>query len=94
MLEFGRLSKSLKALHAWQSRRQDIGLLNKEKGDKNSMFRKVLHAVRNEVTFHFEKAAIVSAISRLEVTGDVEFAYGETSENFPTLFMGSLTISY
>ena len=50
------------------------------------MFRKVVQPVRNQVTFHFEREAIVEALEHLQVANDVDFAIGKTPRHFDVIY--------
>jgi hypothetical protein len=86
LLEFGRLSKTLSTLPGWNSHKKEVDFLNKERGDKHSMFRTLLYSVRNEVTFHFQKKAIVETLNDLKVANDVDFALGESTYHHDVVY--------
>jgi hypothetical protein len=94
--EFSRLCKTLHALPSWSLHQAEVDYLNHEIGHGGTMFRKVVQQVRNHVTFHFEREAVVEALEHLQVANDVDFAIGETPRHFDVIYglVDSLILIY
>lgn len=84
--EFQRLCSTLHSLPSWSHHQSEVDFLNQEMGRSGTMFRKVVQPVRNQVTFHFEREAVVEALEHLQVANDVDFAIGETPRHFDVIY--------
>ncbi len=84
--EFQHLCRTLHRLPSWDLHLPEVEFLNREIGHSGTMFRKVLQPVRNQVTFHFERDAVVEALENLQVANDVDFAIAETPRHFDVIY--------
>lgn len=86
ILEFKRLSGTLKDLVFWKSNTDKIKTLQHQHSDKKSFWNTVLKPIRNEILFHFEKDSVQSALDRISPSEELFFAVGATSRNRDVVF--------
>lgn len=80
MKEFTSLCKNLKNYDVWNEHFEDIKIITREFGKKDSFTNTVLYKIRNEIMFHFGEGLIEEMIEGFDFRKDASLLIGKSEK--------------
>ena len=80
MKEFSSLCKDLKNYDVWNEYLEDIKIITRESGKKDSFTNTILSKIRNEIIFHFAEGLIEEMIEGFDFRKDASFLMGKSDQ--------------
>jgi len=78
--EFSALCKDLKNYDVWMEHFEDIKIITKESGKKDSFTNTILSKIRNEIVFHFGEGLIEEMIAGFDFRKDASLLIGKSEQ--------------
>ena len=78
--EFTSLCKDLKNYDVWNDHFEEIKIITRESGKRNSFTNTILSRIRNEIIFHFGEGLIDEMIDGFDFRKDASFLMGKSDQ--------------